>query len=227
MKEQAVWLRLPLALPFGGKVGEADGPPRLDGGADGLNLGGQAGLVPGGQVDEHVGPAGYQPPRPRRQLLHELGIAPGAADAVQAAQTRQDGLHLRAGEQGAVHPIALQDGNAAAGALGGDQGDARPAQGVDVPLDGPPRDLEPFRQLRRSDLLPLEQEGENADEPVQFHVLTSFLPQVPGAPGTPSVRPLYHSRQESSCPVFPRRPGRRSTLRRLPPGVPSGIMASV
>ena len=48
---------------------------------------------------------------------------------------------------------------AAACALGGGDGDARPAQGLDVPLDGPAGHFELFRQLRGGDILPLEQDG--------------------------------------------------------------------
>ena len=82
-------------------------------------------------------PSGISVPRPGGQLLHELGISAGAADAVQAPQARQDVLHLRPGENGAVHPVALQNGDPASRPLDGDQGNPRPAQGLHVPLDGP------------------------------------------------------------------------------------------
>ena len=141
----------------------------LDGPLDQLDLWRQAGFVPGGQVNEHVGAAAYQPARSGGQLLHQLGIAPGAADAVQTLQSRQDGLHLRSGEHRPVHPVALHDGDAAARALGGGDGDARPAQGLDVPLDGPVGHLELLRQFRRGDPLPLEQNGQDADEPIHLH----------------------------------------------------------
>ena len=71
-------------LPLGGEVGKVDGAVLLDSALDALDLGRQTGLVPGGEVDEHVGPTGYQSARPGGQLLHQLGVAPGAADAVQA-----------------------------------------------------------------------------------------------------------------------------------------------
>ena len=155
-------------FPFGGEVGKADGAVLLDGALDQLDLGRQAGLVPGGEVNEHVCPARHQSARPGGQLLHQLGVAPGTADAVQAPKPRQNGLHLRGGEHRPVHPVALHDGDAAARTLGGGDGDARPAQGFDVPLDGSPGHLELLRQLRGGDPLPLEQDGQYANEPLHL-----------------------------------------------------------
>ena len=148
--------------------------------------------IPGGQVDEQVGDAGHQRARPGTQLFHQLGVAAGAADAVQTAQPRQNGLHLRRGEEGAVHPVALQNGDAAARPLRGGDGDARPAEGLNVPLDGAAGHLEPRRQFRRGDLFPLEQDGQDADEPVQFHAphrLSCVLPV------------LYHRNRTAVCHV--------------------------
>ena len=171
MKNQAVWFDCAHRFLLRGEVGKADGAVLLDSPLDELNFRRQAGPVPGGEVNEHVGAAGHQPARPGGQLFHQLRIAPGSADTVQAPQSRQDGLHLRIGEHRAVHPIALHDGDAAARALGGGDGDSRPAQGLDVPLDGPAGHLELLRQLRGSDLLPLEQDGQDADEPLHLHKL--------------------------------------------------------
>lgn len=156
-------------LPFGGEVGKADGAVLLDGVLDQLDLGRQAGLVPVGEVDEHVGPAGHQPARPGGQLFHQLGVAPGAADAVQASESCQDGLHLGIGEHRSVHPVALHNGDAAARTLSGGDGDASPAQGFDVPLDGPAGHLKLLRQFRGGDPLPLEQDGQDTNKPLHFH----------------------------------------------------------
>ena len=93
----------------------------------------------------------------------------GSANAVQAPEPRQDGLYLWGGEHHPIHPVALHDGNAAPRALGGGDGNARPAQGLDVPLDGPPGHLELLRQLGGGDLLPLKQNGQDADEPLHLH----------------------------------------------------------
>lgn len=86
-------------------------------------------------------PAGHQSACPGGQLFHQPGVAPGAAGAVQAPQSRQDGLQLRSG--------------------------------------GP---------------LPLEQDGQNADEPLYLHRLR------------PSQLFLYHTteiRQLSVMFLFP------------------------
>ena len=52
-------------------------------------------------------------------------------------------------------------------ALGGGDGDARPAQRLDVPMDGPAGHLELLCQLRGGALLPLEQDGQGVDEPLR------------------------------------------------------------
>ena len=127
---------------------------------NGFDFRGQAGLVPGGEVDQDVGiPAAA----PSRELFHQLGIAPGAADAVQARQPGQNGLHLGGGEDRPVHPVSLQNRDAAAGALGGGNGNPGLAEGFDVPLDGAAGYFKLLRQFRRGDL--------NADEPFHFHGL--------------------------------------------------------
>ena len=54
-----------------------------------------------------------------------LGIAFGIADAVQALQPRQDGLHIGGAQSRPVHAVALHDGDTAPCALPGDNGDAR------------------------------------------------------------------------------------------------------
>ena len=64
----------------------------LHGLLDALNFGRQAGFVPGRKVDEHMGAAWHQSACSGGQLFHQLGIAPGAADAVQAPEAGQDGL---------------------------------------------------------------------------------------------------------------------------------------
>ena len=137
-------------------------------------LGGRLLFIPRGEVDEHVGAAGHQAACPGGQFFHQLGVAPGAADAVQAPEACQDGLHLRGGEHSPVHPVSLHDGNAATCTLGGGDGDARPAQGLNVPLDGPPGHFELLRQLRGGDLLPLKQNGQDSDEPLHLMETTAF-----------------------------------------------------
>ena len=159
MEHQIVRLHRPHRLLFGREVPKADGVVLLYGTLNELNFGRQSGLVPRGEVDEHMGAAGHQPACSGGQLVHQLGVAPGAADTVQAPQPRQDGLHLRGGEHRPVHPVALHDGDAAPCALGGGDGDTRPAQGLDIPLDRPARYLELLRQLRCGNLIPLEQNG--------------------------------------------------------------------
>ena len=126
MEHQVEGLHSAHRFPFGGEVGETDGAVLLDGTLDQFNFGRQAGFIPRGKVDEHVRTAGHQPARPGGQFFHQLGVTPGAADAVQAPEACQDGLHLRGGEHGPVHPVALHDGNAAPSTLGGGDGDARP-----------------------------------------------------------------------------------------------------
>ena len=116
-----------------------------------------------------MGTAGDQSACPGGQLFHQLGIAPGAADAVQTPQSRQNGLHFRGSEYRTVYPVALHDGDTAACALNGGNGDACSAQGVNIPLDGPAGHLELLRQLRGGDLLPLEQDGQDANEPIHLH----------------------------------------------------------
>ena len=108
---------------------------------------------------------------PGRELFHQLGIASCAADAVQALQPGQNGLHLGGGEDRPVHPVSLQNRDAPAGALGGGNGDPGLAEGFDVPLDGAAGYLKLLRQFRRGDLVPLEQDRQNADEPFHFHGL--------------------------------------------------------
>ena len=183
----------------------------LQRGLDDLDLGRQGGLGPGGQVNEQVRTTGDQGARPGGELLHQLGIPPGAADAVQAPQPCQDGLHLRSGEEGTVHPIPLQDGDAAPGPLGGDQRDARLAQGLHIPPDGAGGDLKQFRQGRGRHLLLLEQNGQDADEPFQFHGGASFAAShfSQGArPGRRLMGPVqnvlslvYHRNRTAVCPV--------------------------
>ena len=139
-----------------------------DGRMNGLDFGGQAGLVPGGEVDQDVRiPAGA----PGRELFHQLGIASCAADAVQALQPGQNGLHLGGGEDRPVHPVSLQNRDAPASALGSGNGDPGLAEGFNVPLDGAAGYLKLLRQFRRGDLVPLEQDGQNADETFHFHGL--------------------------------------------------------
>ena len=169
MEHQVEGLHSAHRFPFGGEVGETDGAVLLDGPLDELDFWRQAGLVPGGEVDEHMSAAGYQSACPGGQLFHQLCVAPGAADAVQTPETCQNGLHLRGGEHRPIHPVSLHDGNAAACTLDGGNGDARPAQGLNVPLDGPSGHLELFCQLRGGDLLPLEQNGQDADKPLHLH----------------------------------------------------------
>ena len=169
VEHQVVGLHGAHRFPLGGEVGKADGAVLLDGTLDQLDFGRQAGLVPGGEVNEHVSAARHQSARPGGQLFHQKGVAPGAADAVQASEARQNGLHLGGGEHRPVHPVALHNGDAAACALGGGDGDARPAQGLDVPLDGPAGHLKLLRQLRGGDPLTLEQDGQYADEPLHLH----------------------------------------------------------
>lgn len=48
-------------------------------------------------------------------------------------------------------------------------GNARPAQGFDVPLDGAAVHFELLRQFRRGDLFPLKKDRQNADQPIHFH----------------------------------------------------------
>ena len=174
MEHQVAGLHGALRLPLGGEIGKADGTVLLNGTLNEFDFGRQAGLVPGGEVDEHVGAAGHQAACPGGQFFHQLGVAPGAADAVQAPEACQDGLHLRGGEHSPVHPVSLHDGNAATCTLGGGDGDARPAQGLNVPLDGPPGHFELLRQLRGGDLLPLKQNGQDSDEPLHLMETTAF-----------------------------------------------------
>ena len=118
--------------------------------------------------------ARHQSARPSGQFFHQLGIAAGAAYAVQTAQPGEDCLHFRRGQYGAVHAVAIQNGDAAAHALRGGDGDARPAQGFDVPLDCPAGHLEVFCKLRRGDPVLLEQQGQNTNQPIHFHCITAF-----------------------------------------------------
>ena len=135
----------------------------------GLDFRGKAAFVPRGQINEHVGAAGYQGAISGRQLFHELSIAPGTADAVQTAQPRQNGLHLRGGEHRTVHPVPLHDGDPAASALCGGDGDACTAEGFNIPLYGAAGHFELLRQFRRGDLFLLEKDGQNANQPIHFH----------------------------------------------------------
>ena len=169
MENQLKGFRLPHRLPFGGEISEPDHPPLLNGGADGLKFRGQAGFVPGGKINPEMAAPGHQAARTRREFFHQPGIPPGAADAVQAAEPRQDGLHLPRGQDRPVHPVTLQNRDAPAGAPGGAEGNPRQTQGLDVPLDGPAGHLEPLGQLRRCDPLLLEQKGKNPDQTFGFH----------------------------------------------------------
>jgi hypothetical protein len=137
------------------------------------DLGRQAGLVPGGEVDSIWAPPITSPPVPAEQLLHQLRVAPGAADAVQAPEPRQMACISGSVEHSAVSPVApmmeMPPPAPWAVAMGMPAGTM-----TRCPLDGPPGHLELFRQLRGSDLLPLEQDGQDADEPVHFHAGLSF-----------------------------------------------------
>ena len=116
-----------------------------------------------------MGAAGYQGAVSGGQLFHELGIAPGAADAVQTAQPCQNGLHFRGGKHRAVYPVSLHDGDPATSTLRGGDGDTCPTKSFDVSLDGAAGHLELLRQFRRGDLFPLKKDGQNADQPIHFY----------------------------------------------------------
>src|SRR5699024_7815920 len=82
-----------------------------------------------------------------------------------------NGLHLGGGENRPVHPVSFQNRDAAASALGSGNGDSGLAEGFDVPLDGTAGYFKLLCQFRRGDLVPLEQDGQNADETFHFHGL--------------------------------------------------------
>ena len=128
---------------------------------------GQNRAVPGGQVDEHAVVPGA--PRPLGQLLHQLPVVPRTRHAVQAPQARQDGPPVLVRQHRPVQLVALHDGYAAPGAPGGPQGDARPAQPVHIPVDGPGAHLKPLRQTPGGHLPLPEQYGHNTDQPVNRH----------------------------------------------------------
>ncbi len=115
--------------------------------------------IESGAIMEQVYRKKMEVPIEDRQLFHQLRIASSAADAVQTAQPRQNGLHLRSGKHCAVHAVVLHDGNAAARALGSSNGNIRPAQRFDIPLDGSAGHFKLRRQLRSGDLFLLEQNG--------------------------------------------------------------------
>ncbi len=90
-------------------------------------------------------------------------------DAVYPLEPGENSLKLLLGEHCLVYPVALRNGHAPIPALGGDKGNPRHADVLNVTVDGPPGDLEPLRQLRSGDFVPLEQEHDDADQPVDFH----------------------------------------------------------
>ena len=158
MKDQIIGLYAAHRGALGRVVSEMYKVVPLHGILYGLDFRGKAAFVPRGQINEHVGTAGDQGTVSGGQLFHELGIAPGAADAVQTAQPRQNGLHLRGGEHRSVYPVSLHDGDPAASALRSGDGDTCPTESFDVPLDGAAGHLELLRQFRCGDLFPLEKD---------------------------------------------------------------------
>lgn len=83
-------------------------------------------------------------------------------------------LTLWCGQHGAIYAVALHDGNAAARALRGSDGDTCTAQGLDIPLDRSAGHLELRRQIWGGDPVSLEQDGQNANQPIHFHIATAF-----------------------------------------------------
>ena len=169
MKDQIIGLYAAHRCALGRVVSEMYKTVLLHGILYGFDFRGKAAFVPRGQINEHVGAAGYQGAVSGGQLFHELSIAPGAADAVQTAQPRQNGLHLRGSKHRAVHPVSLHDGDPAACPLRGGDRDARPAEGFDVPLDGAAGHFELLCQFRCGDLFPLKKDRQNADQPIHLH----------------------------------------------------------
>lgn len=86
--------------------------------------------------------------------------------AVQAFYPGQDRLQLVLREQRRLQPIARGNGDTAALALGGHQGDARAAQRVDIAGDGAARHLKFFSQLGCGHGAVLQKSGKNAQKPV-------------------------------------------------------------
>lgn len=70
---------------------------------------------------------------------------------------------VRVRQERTLHGVALHNGNAAVFPPLGPQGDARPAQPLHVPVDGPLVHLQPRRQLGGGGLLLPQQDGQNAD----------------------------------------------------------------
>ncbi len=128
------------------------------------------------QVDENIVIA----QNPTRQLIRqrrEMGLVP---DAVQAPHPGEDRLELLPCEQRPVQFEALRDGHAAPVALSGDQGDARAADVLNVPVDGAPGHLEAPCQLGRGDFVLLEQNRDDPHQTVDFHSnpTTSFFNSI-------------------------------------------------
>ena len=90
MEHQVVGLYGAHRLSLWGKVGKTDGVVLDNSALNELDFRRQAGFVSGGEVDEHVSAPRHQSARSSGQLLHQLGVAAGTADAVQAPETRQE-----------------------------------------------------------------------------------------------------------------------------------------
>ena len=95
----------------------------------------------GGQVDgDGALPGG--------QLFQQRRDVGATGDGAHPTQSRQQRLQFLPGEEVGAETVALGDGDAAAIALGGHQGDARPAKVLHIPADGAAGDLEPGGQFR-------------------------------------------------------------------------------
>ena len=86
------------------------------------------------------------------------------------------------------------------------KGTTRLAQGLHIPPDGAGGDLKQFRQGRGRHLLLLEQNGQDADEPFQFHGGASFAASDFSQGARPGRRMPDGPRSERSVLSIPQEP---------------------
>ena len=123
-----------------------------------FDLRGKGIFLPGGQIDQYMRVSGKQVGCAYGEFFHQLEIAVGPADAVQAPQSGQDGLHIRGAEQRAVDLVPFHDGYAAVFPRFCHQWDPGHAEGFDIPIYRTAGYLEFLRQIRRRHFLLLQQD---------------------------------------------------------------------